>query len=163
MAGNFYSADPIMFESVSAVTATPSVGLGYMRWHDGECYEYVFAAKTVSMGIGGVYSGASGHTIVATGAVSGEHCAGFVKHESIPSGYYGWLMKKGVVDASNARASTAPSVNQVAYLGSDGKFMTDAIVATSAIDNGHVIGKVLSAGASGGTGSSLSLLYVSVF
>lgn len=158
-----YGADPVAFESVSNVTATPSVALGTERFFDGEKYEYVYAVKEIPVGYGAVYSGTSGHSVVATGAVSGEFCAGWCKHTAISSGSYGWLLKKGVVDAKNARASTAPSVNQVAYLGSDGGFVTDAVVATSAIDIGHAIGKVLSAGASGGTGSSLSLLYVSVY
>jgi len=153
----------VFFESVSNVTATPSVEPGTIRSYNGELYEYVIAGKELPVGYGAVYSGTSGHTCVATGAVTGEYCAGWVKHATISSGSCGWLLKKGVVDAKNARASTAPSVNQVAYLGSDGAFVSDAITATTAIDNGHVIGKVLSAGASGGTGASLSLLYVSVF
>jgi hypothetical protein len=160
---SFQGLSPILFESVSAVTATPSVELGTERVTNGERYKYVYAAKTVSMGIGAVMTGTSGHTIVATGAVSGELCAGYVKHESIVSGSYGWLLKCGVVDASNGRASTAPSVDQVIRLAADGKFCSDVMVATSAIDGGHVFGKVLSAGASGGTGSSMSLIYVSVY
>ena len=159
----FYGLEPILFESVSAVTATPSVELGVMRVHAGEVYEYVYAVGCVSMGIGAVYSGTSGHSVVATGAVSGEMCAGFAKHESLTTGTYGWLLKKGVVDAANGRASTAPVINQVARLAADGKFCTDVMVATSAIDQGHVVGKILSAGASGGTGASLSLLYVSIY
>lgn len=159
----FYGADPILFESVSAVTATPSVELGTERVHSGERYKYVYAAKTVSMGIGAVLTGTSGNTIVATGAVSGEFCAGVVKHESIVSGSYGWILKCGVVDMTNGRASTAPSVNQVIRLSADGTFCSDVMVATTAIDIGHVFGKVLSAGASGGTGASMSLVYVSCY
>lgn len=158
----YFGVDPINFESISAVTATNTVDLGTMRWHSGELYEYVYAVKTIPVGYGAVYSGTSGHSVVATGAVSGEHCAGFCKHVDIDLGKYGWLMKKGVVNAKNGRASTAPVIDQVARLGADGAFVTDVMVATSAIDHGHVIGKILSAGASGGTGASLSLLLVAV-
>jgi hypothetical protein len=154
---------PVCFESVSNVTATPSVELGEIRFYNGEYYEYVYAVKELPVGYGAVYSGTSGHSCIATGAVSGEFCAGFVKHAAISSGSYGWLLKKGVVDVKNARASTAPSVNQPAYLGSDGGFVSETPAATSAVDAGHCIGKVLSAGASGGTGASFSLLFVSVF
>jgi 2-keto-3-deoxy-6-phosphogluconate aldolase len=119
-------------------------------------------SRNAPQGYGTVYSGTSGHSVVATGAVTGEVCAGWVKHATITSNGYGWLLKKGVVDAKNARASTAPVINQPAYLGSDGGFVTDTPVVTSAIDHGHVVGKILSAGASGGTGASLSLLYVAV-
>ncbi len=157
----FYGVDPVQFESISAVTATNTVDLGTLRWHAGEMYAYVYAGKGVPKNYGCVYSGVSGNTIACTGAVSGEVAAGFCKHESIPTGSYGWLLKVGVVDVKNARASTAPSLNQPAYLGTDGGFVTDTTVVTSAIDCGHVIGKVISAGASGGTGASLSLLRVS--
>jgi hypothetical protein len=160
---SLYGADPVAFESVSNVTATPNVALGTTRTFQGERYEYVYAIKECPVGYGTVYSGTSGHSVVATGCITGEVCAGWVKNATISSGSYGWLLKKGVVDAKNARASTAPSVNQPAYLGTDGGFVTDTSVATNAIDCGHVVGKVLSAGASGGTGSSLSLLLVSVY
>jgi len=159
----YHSADPVCFESVSNVTATPSVQLGEERMYLGEKYVYVFAAKELPVGYGAVKTGTSGFTCVATGSVSGEFCAGFVKHAAISSGSYGWLLTKGVVDAKNGRASTAPVINEVAYLGADGAFVTDTMVVTSAINTGHQIGKILSAGASGGTGASLSLLYVSVY
>ena len=162
----FYGADPIHFESVSAVTATNSVELGTLRMHDGEWYEYVYAIGCVSMGVGATYSGTSGNSVVATGIVSGEYCAGFVKHESITTGKYGWLMKKGVIDVDNGIASSAPADGDVVYLSTDGKFIAGSgKMATAATDfiGGHVIGKVLSAGASGGTGASFSLLYISVF
>lgn len=150
-------------ESVSNVTATNSVELGSIRFHDGEYYEYVYAVGAVNVGYGCAYSGTSGHSVLATGIVSGEHAAGFCKHATIPAGSYGWLLKKGVIDAPNGRASTVTVANDLAYLAADGKVCTDVKVVTSAIDHGHVFGKVLSAGASGGTGASLSLVLVSVF
>ncbi len=157
-----YGADPLLYESVSAVTATPSVQLGTERFYDGEKYEYVYASKEVPVGYGAVKTGTSGHTVFATGVVSGEFCAGWCKHAAISSGSYGWLLTQGVVDAKNGRASTVPVINDLCYMGADGAFVTDVKVVTSAIDHGHIFGKVLSAGASGGTGASLSLLYVRV-
>ncbi len=159
----FNGVGPVMFESVSNVTATNSVELGTRREEGGELYEYVYASTTVPVGYGGAYTGTSGHTVVATGIVSGEYAAGFCKHATIAGGTYGWLLKRGVLDAKNGRAGTAPVINDLTYMGADGAFVTDVKVVTSAIDHGHIIGKVLSAGASGGTGASLSLLYVSIY
>jgi hypothetical protein len=159
----YNSVGPVVFESVSATTATPSIQLGMTRVYEGEVYEYVHAAKECPVGYGTVYSGTSGKTVVCTGSVSGEYCAGWVKHATIASGSYGWILKKGVVDAKNAKAGSAPVINEPAYLGSDGGFCNERVVVTNAVLGGHVIGKVLSAGASGDTGASLSLLYVSVF
>lgn len=158
-----YGFQQAFMESISNVTATRSVELGAIRFHDGEYYEYVHAAKELPQGYGAVKTGTSGKTCIATGSVSGELCAGFVKHATIASGSYGWLLVKGVVDAKNGRAGTAPVINQVARLGADGAFVTDLMVLTSGIDNGPVVGKILSAGASGDTGASLSLLLVSLF
>lgn len=159
----FYGLAPISFESVSQVTATNTVELGTLRIEAGEVYEYVYAGKDLNQGFVGVYSGTSGKTLVATGAVSGEMAGGAVKHATIPSGSYGWVLKKGVVDLCNGRASTAPSVDQVVRLAADGKICCDVMVVTSAIEGGHIFGKVLSAGASGGTGSSKALCYVSIY
>lgn len=158
----FYSENPVVFESVSAVTATPSVELGVMRTHAGELYQYMYAAKTCSMGVGVVQTGTSGNTVVATGIVSGEFCAGFVKNESLVSGYYGWVLKKGVVDAANGMANSAGADGDVVLLGTDGKIRTaKGSPATAATDfvGGHIVGKVLSAGAS----ATSHLIYVSCY
>lgn len=165
MAGNFHSENPVLFEGVSNVTATPSVGLGFMRVYNGEVYEYVYAVGAINKGYGTTYSGTSGHSVLATGIVSGEYCAGYCKHATIPAASYGWLLKKGVVDALNGTASSAPADGDVVYLAADGAFHTGrGQMATAATDfiGGHVLGKVLSAGASGGTGASFSLIYVNV-
>ena len=159
----FSFADPISFESVSAVTATPTVELGTLRSSGGELYEYVYAVKALPVGYGCVLTGTSGHSAIATGVVSGEFAAGFVKHAEISSGSYGWILKKGVVDLKNGRLSTAAVVNECIRLAADGAICSDSNVATTSIDGGFVVGKVLSAGASGGTGASLSLCYVSVY
>jgi hypothetical protein len=158
-----YGFQQAYMESVSNVTATNSVELGSIRFHDGEYYEYVYAAKELPVGYGAVKTGTSGHTCIATGSVSGEYCAGAVKHAAISSGSYGWLLVRGVVDVKNGRAGTAPVVNQTARLGADGAFVTDLMVLTTGIDNVHIVGKALSAGASGDTGASLFLLNLSVF
>lgn len=160
---SYQGVDPISFESVSNVTATPSVDLGTRRFQDGELYEYVYAVKELPKNYGCVLTGTSGHSCVATGVVSGELAFGFVKNAAISSGSYGWVLKKGVVDLKNGRASTVPSVDQILHLAADGAVCSDVMVATSSIDGGVVVGKVLSAGASGGTGASLSLCYVSCF
>lgn len=163
---SYHGADPIHFESISNVTATPSVQLGTRRRYAGEDYEYVYSLGQASPGYGCTYSGTSGHSVAATGVVSGELCAGYVKHVTLTTGTYGWLLKRGVVDAYNGMSNSAPADGDVVYLATDGKFRSGkGAPATSATDfvGGCVLGKVLSAGASGGTGASLSLLYVSVY
>jgi len=163
---SYHGADPIVFEGVSNVTATPSVQLGTERVYQGEKYRYVYSNGQISPGYGAALSGTSGHSVVATGVVSGELCAGFVKHVTLTTGTYGWLLTRGVVDAYNGMTNSAPADGDVVYLATDGKIRTGkGAPATSATDfvGGCVLGKVLSAGASGGTGASLSLIYVSVF
>lgn len=157
----FNSVGPVVFESVSNVTTTPSVQLGTVRVYEGETYEYVYAAGAVNVGYGAAYTGTSGYTVQATGAVSGEGCAGICKHATIPASSYGWLLKKGVVDVINGMAGSAIVAADIVYMATDGKFCSGrGQPATSATDfiGGWPVGKVLSAGASGGTGASLSLI-----
>ena len=164
---SYYGISPLSFESVSAVTATPTPGLdlGTERIVAGEKYRYVYSLGQISPGYGATYSGTSGNSVAATGVVSGEHCAGFCKHATLTTGTYGWLLVKGVVDSYNGMTNSAPADGDVVYLTTDGKFRSGkGAPATSATDfvGGYAVGKVLSAGASGGTGASLSLLFVNV-
>lgn len=157
----FYGDHPVVNESVSAVTATPSTDLGTIRCHAGADYMYVYAVGTISQYCGAILTGTSGYSVVATGAVSGQFAMGFAVHDSIPAGSYGWLFQRGVANIKNGMASTALAVTDNIYLATDGQGVFGrTTVTTNAVSDGHVIGKLLSAGASGGTGGSLSLVYV---
>lgn len=86
-------------ETVSAVTATPSVELGARRWHLGEEYVYCYNA-----GGGDIYpkygvnliTGASGYSIGNTGTSdTALPFVGVVKHATMAAADYGWVLTQG--------------------------------------------------------------------
>ena len=148
------SVSPIMFESVSAVTATPSVELGTERVEAGQKYVYVFncGISTASVGVGmsrplsafaGIYSG-------SVSAASGDQSIGFVKHADIPTLNYGWALKRGSLPFT--AGANASYVIGVKALGAAG-----ILAATQAVGY-FLVGEVLTAVASAGTGT----LYVNI-
>lgn len=96
---------PLILESVSAVTATPSIELGTERWENGRKYVYMYnkATSTATVGLGVVYSAASGYSVTIS-SVAGEYCAGVVREADIDPAYYGWIVTKGHVDVLAASA-----------------------------------------------------------
>lgn len=152
---SFQGVSPVSFESVSAVTATPSVDLGTRRTWNNESYIYVYAATPISQSVGAIMSGVSGYTCFATGIISGAFCIGFAKHESLTTGTYGWLLTRGFVSSAvNGMVSTAIAATDGIMLGVDGK-----IANAAASVGGHLIGKAMTATGSAGSAS----FFLSVF
>ena len=92
--------DPVVSdESVSAVTATPSVELGARRYVGAEEYVYVYNAGGADVypkyGVKFI-TGASGYSIANTALtdVASPFC-GVIKHATLTAGSYGWCMTKG--------------------------------------------------------------------
>jgi len=121
----FHSVGPVAFESVSQVTATPSVGLGTRVIWKGEEYVYAYNAggAAINKGLGVKFiTGASGYSIAATSITDTFNpCAGFVKHSTFAAGDYGWIMTKGFASVTLVSASTADY--KMIALGVDGKFI----------------------------------------
>lgn len=106
---------PIQFESVSAVTATPSVEVGERRVWKGESYRYAYNAGGATLSQKNVVNfatGASGFSVTNTHVTDVVgFIAGVVKHADIAAGSYGWIMTKGfasVVITSNATGDYIP-------------------------------------------------------
>jgi hypothetical protein len=118
----YYGVAPIAFESVSAVTATPSVEVGTIREDGDEKYVYVYNAgnSQISVGKCAVVSAVSGYSVTVS-SVSGDFAVGFCKHATLTTGTYGWLVTRGFVDSvTNAMASTALAAGDVVQVGIDG-------------------------------------------
>jgi hypothetical protein len=125
----FYSASPILFESISAVTATPSVDVGTVRTHDGEKYVYVYnaggAATGTGVGLSRPASCAAGMYSCSASSISGDLCIGFVKHATIGAAQYGWALTRGRVNVAVASAASDQSAGPKA-LGANGLVATIA-------------------------------------
>jgi len=103
-----YGLQQVFEESVSAVTATPSVQLGTERWEGGRKYIYMYnkSTSTASTKFGVVYSASSGYSMTISSVV-GEQLAGVVVNADIPTVNYGWVCVKGHV-AVTSDTATAP-------------------------------------------------------
>lgn len=142
----YYSAGPINEESVSAVTATPSVQLGTRRMYKGEEYVYCYnagggaIATSVALGVKFV-TGASGYSVAATSLTDVFNpFVGVVKNAAFAAGDYGWVMTKGFASVSVVSASTADY--KMLALGAAGAFIEAS--GTTTMGTATVVGHALS-------------------
>lgn len=122
------SIGPISFESVSAVTATPTVEIGTRRSVAGNEYLYVFNAGNtqISKGHAAILSGVSGYSVTVSSITMTDYPVGMVKHTTLTSDTYGWLMTKGFATFI-AGASDSFAVGNPIGLGVDGAFVNKTI------------------------------------
>jgi hypothetical protein len=147
-------ASPIFVNGISFVTATQQYELGEERIESGEKYVYVYNCgghtAAVRLGMSRPASAAAGLYSASVSSVSGDMPLGFVKHVAIPSGEYGWILKKGRVEVAVASSASDQAAGAKA-LGAAG------LVAT--LGAGYfAIGELTTAIVSGNSG----VLYVNV-
>lgn len=153
-----------IFFGISATTSSlgpndPQVGTKIT--YNGEDYVFAFnkATSTANIGYAVIQTASTNYSFTVSSLTHSGHAFGVVKHTQINPSEYGWLLTRGYVDAVNGMAGTAPAAGDLVELAADGKFAkANILLATGAA--GLPFGTVMSAGASGGTGSSLSYLYV---
>lgn len=140
----FNSVGPVVEESVSQVTAVPSVEIGSRRIHKGEEYVYCFNAggAQASTGLGVKFiTGASGYSIAQTSVTDVFNpCVGVVKHSTMAAADYGWVMVKGFATVKLVSASTA-DYKQIA-LGAAGSFIEAS--GTTTLGTAVAVGYLLS-------------------
>jgi hypothetical protein len=107
-----YSYKLVNEESVSAVTATPSVQLGTRRLENGIEYVYAYNASsgTVNKGAPVILTATSGYTFVstyATGADKGCVILGTVHNATMTVATYGWIATRGIMNVYVVSAAVA--------------------------------------------------------
>jgi hypothetical protein len=99
-----YGLQTLFEESVSQITATPSVALGTRRIEGGNEYIYAYNANTTAaVGYGVIASLNSGYSFSVTAAL-GNPLMGVVQNTEFTAAYYGWLLIRGL-------ARSLPSTN----------------------------------------------------
>ena len=103
MAGSLnYGYVNAFMETVSAVTADPSVELGARRIENSNEYVYAYnsGSQDATVGYGVICSGLSAFSMSLSSAL-GDQIFGVVQSAAIPTSSYGWLLSRGVCTVVN--------------------------------------------------------------
>jgi|WetSurMetagenome_2_1015567.scaffolds.fasta_scaffold104019_3 hypothetical protein len=155
MSSNTYGYRTLVEESVSAVTATPSVTLGTRRMEGSTQYVYAYnGGSAANKGAPVIMTATSAYTFVVTFATGADipcQFLGIVQHATCAAGSYCWVAVEGFADAyvvsnavaigdkliiadggGSARSATfTSSVTQLVKQGSIGQAMTAATAAAT--------------------------------
>lgn len=151
---SFEALSPVIFESVSNVTATNSVEIGTRVTTGGRTYCYVYNGgnSQISVGRGATLSATSGYTVTVSSITMVDAFVGVCYHATIPTGQYGWLVTRGNTKVA-AVANTAIAAADVLGVGVDGGF-APMVPAGTATTQGFIHGKATVATASAGIGEA---------
>jgi len=114
-----YYKQPLLTESVSAVTATPSVELGTKRIVDGREYIYAYnagGAQASQYLVVQRAAGAEGESFTVTTTVDPYIAVmGVVHNATFTTATYGWLLKRGATRGIFADSNTTGPVAMAKY------------------------------------------------
>lgn len=145
-----YGLQQLFEESVSAVTATPSVQLGTERWENGRKYIYMYnkSTSTANATYGVVFSASSGYSVTIS-SIGGEGIAGVVREAQIGPHEYGWVMVKGHTNLQLGANDTAVTVyNDKIKIDANGvfKISTGGVASIDSVIPGAPVGLTGTAG-----------------
>lgn len=148
----FQSADPVVFESVSNVTATNSVDLGTRATVDGRQYCYVYNAgnSQISIGQGAIMTASSGYSVTVSSTTGLDVFVGVCYHSTLTTGTYGWLVTHGHTKIKTPAGSICTN-GDLLFAGGDGVFGVNPLTGTASAGI-YIMGKCVAATASAGIG-----------
>ena len=141
--------NPMLVESVSAVTATPSVVLGTRRVDSaGNVYLYGHNAGATQMNPGCaavIGSANTGYSFTATNAAAGVgYLAAVCHHSTIPAGSYGWMGVNGLFRASPDSNAVSMNAGDGLVIGVDGGFVVAGATLSTGIRWGFAVSSMIS-------------------
>jgi hypothetical protein len=109
-------------ESVSQITAIPSISLGTRRWENGNEYVYVYnTGTTAAVGYGLIQSSNSGYSVTVSAALK-DRCFGVVQNTDLTTNYYGWAQVKGKANIAISADHVTAAAGMGFYLVANGSF-----------------------------------------
>jgi len=146
-----YGPQYLFNETVSAVTANPSMLLGTRRFEQGDDYVYCYNNGTtqVTPGNGVILSGVTGYSVTVSSVTSSDTFFGVVKHSTLTTGTYGWVLTRGFVPL-RAAANSGLAIGDYVMASDNGTFTVPGTVVTGYI--GNFSGKATQATVSAGLG-----------
>jgi len=155
-----YNCGPVVFAGKSSTTNAlgsndPEVGTIYREGDEEYVWVYNAGNSQIQPSYGAVMSAVSGYSVTLSSVTSVDLLVGVCKHATIATGYYGWLMKKGIVEVE-MEADNSCAAGQLLALAADGEF---ALKSNSTGYPTPAVGKAMAAIASGASGTA----YISVY
>jgi hypothetical protein len=143
------------FAGVSQVTSSlgpndPEVGTRLRSGDEEYLFVYNAGNSQISPGYAAVVSAVSGYSVTVSSTTSVDYPVGVVKHATLTTGTYGWLLTKGFGQVT-MRADNSCAVGGLLVLGDDGT------VAQKSISTGYpaaAFGKAMAAIGSGVSGTA---------
>jgi hypothetical protein len=155
-----YANRPVLFAGKSMVTA--SLGAndpepGYRMTDGDEDYVFVYNAgnSQIPPSYGAVMSAVSGYSVTISSTSGVDFLAGVVKHSTLTTGTYGWLVTRGFAEVE-MEADNSAAAGQILALAADGEF---ALKSNSTGFPTPAVGKTMEAIASGASGTAWISVY----
>lgn len=147
--------NPLRFVSVSFVTNSLGVNdpkVGDTARSGDESYLWVYNAgnSVLTVGDGVIVSAVSGYSVTLSSLTGVHACVGVVRHTTIPTAYYGYVVTRGFTQI-NMGANNSAAAGDLILLGTDGKFGPKSI---STGNPAPACGHAMAAIASGASGSA---------
>lgn len=141
-------------ETVSAVTATNSVGLGQTRHYNGVDYVYAYNAgnSQINPGYGVIASANSGYSCTLSSAI-GDRCFGVVHNATATTGTYFWLAQQGFVHIQASDTASAAVQGARFFMDANGTFRHAATGATGSTWAFNAVATAVEAISTAGTGA----------
>jgi hypothetical protein len=157
-----FSDSPVRFGSVSMVTTSlgsndPELGQECME--AGVKYRFVYNAgnSQILPGYGVVLqSAATNYSITVSAATSADWCQGVVKHATLTTGAYGWVVTQGITPVQMGATSGSVASRGLIELGADGVFVP---VSNTTGNKAGAVGQALAAIVSSASGSAFVNVY----
>lgn len=157
------SAGPLLFGTKSMVTATlgphdGDVGLHH-RDDDGRLYRLIYNDAD-TQGVPGmgfvVNAGASGYSCTISSTTSADLVVGIVRHATITTNTYGWVVVEGVTTVKMGATSGTVSTGGLIEVAANGLFVP---ISNTTGNKSPAVGKALNTIASSGTGDAYVRCY----
>lgn len=130
-----YGIAPVIFESVSNVTATNSVDLGTRVRVGAREFVYVYNGSDTQISIGEgaiMQTGTSGFTVCVSSVTNVDYFAGVVYHTTMTTNTYGWLLVRGACKYKMVANSVA-TASDLLCAGANGRFTAANLTGTSIV------------------------------
>jgi hypothetical protein len=143
------------FAGVSQVTSSlgpndPEVGTRLRSGDEDYLFVYNAGNSQINPGHAAIVSAVTGYSVTVSSVTSVDFAVGFVKHATLTTGTYGWLLTKGF-GSIEAEASASFAAGALAILAADGT-VTNKTISTGFV--GTVCAKAMEAIASGASGQA---------